>query len=189
MDAYNQPPSAVQLIVLADGGTTSDLTPDFVWARPADPDPNPTVAYKLVLGLDPGFTFRAEATGITDTAYTWPSSLTVDQPYWWKIEANDGRGGVSVSLVRSFSTVIPCACDCHGDPACDSVRSDILDVVNTINVAFRGVAAIPDPNTACPRETTDTDCSGATDVIDVVKTVNVAFRGVSIATEYCVPCP
>jgi hypothetical protein len=115
--------------------------------------------------------------------------LTAFSPCIGAGEGGDGCGGVSESSVWSFSTVVPCACDCHGDPACDSVRSDILDVVNTINVAFRGVAAIPDPNTACPRKTTDTDCSGATAVIDVVKTVNVAFRGADVATEFCQPCP
>jgi len=82
-----------------------------------------------------------------------------------------------------------CGCTCHADPAnCDGVQ-DITDVVQTINVAFRGVAAILDPNAACPYETTDTNCSTATDVIDVVKMVNVAFRGANPATEFCNPCP
>lgn len=83
----------------------------------------------------------------------------------------------------------PCACDCHPDPACDGVRSDVLDVVSTVNVAFRGFAPLIDPNASCPFETTDADCSGATDVLDVVRVVNVAFRGASAATEYCNPCP
>jgi hypothetical protein len=85
-----------------------------------------------------------------------------------------------------------CVCDCHGDPApigaCDGVQ-DILDVVQTVNVAFRGAAAILDPNAACPYETTDTNCSLSTDVIDVVKVVNVAFRGANAATEFCNSCP
>jgi hypothetical protein len=81
-----------------------------------------------------------------------------------------------------------CRCQCHGDPACDGVISDILDVVNTINVAFRGAAAIVDPDTQCPRLPTDMNCSGATDVIDVVKVINVAFRGANVATEFCEPC-
>ena len=83
-----------------------------------------------------------------------------------------------------------CTCDCHGDPGggCDGVQ-DILDVVQTVNVAFRGAAAILDPNAACPYEATDTNCSLSTDVIDVVKMVNVAFRGANAATEFCDPCP
>jgi len=82
-----------------------------------------------------------------------------------------------------------CACDCDADPSnCDGVQ-DITDVVQTINVSFRGAASILDPNAACPYETTDTNCSNSTDVIDVVKMVNVAFRGANVATEFCDPCP
>jgi len=81
-----------------------------------------------------------------------------------------------------------CVCDCHADPACDS-SVDILDVVQTVNVAFRGAAPILDPNINCPYETTDVDCSTATDVLDVVRIVNVAFRGGNPATEFCDPCP
>jgi hypothetical protein len=82
-----------------------------------------------------------------------------------------------------------CACDCHGDPGgCNGVQ-DIVDVVQTVNVAFRGAASILDPNTNCPYETTDVNCGGSTDVIDVVKMVNVAFRGANVATEFCNPCP
>jgi hypothetical protein len=100
----------------------------------------------------------------------------------------------SVTTLSPFVLAEPslCACDCHGDPApigaCDGVQ-DILDVVQTVNVAFRGAASILDPNTACPYETTDTNCSLSTDVIDVVKMVNVAFRGANVATEFCDPCP
>ncbi len=82
-----------------------------------------------------------------------------------------------------------CVCDCHADPgACDGFR-DIVDVVQVINVAFRALAAIPDPNVNCDHETTDVDCTSSTDIIDVVKTVNVAFRNASPAAEFCQPCP
>ncbi|HWO56264.1 MAG TPA: hypothetical protein VNN55_01730 [bacterium] len=88
-----------------------------------------------------------------------------------------------------------CACDCHGDPACDAVIANIQDVVLTINVAFRGAAAMSDPNPLCPNDRTDVGggpngtCDGATNVIDVVKMVNVAFRGANPATEFCLACP
>lgn len=82
-----------------------------------------------------------------------------------------------------------CGCDCHGDPACDSVINDIVDVVQTIGVAFRGSAALTDPNPFCPNERTDVNCTGTTDIVDVVKVVGVAFRGALAAAEYCDPCP
>jgi len=80
----------------------------------------------------------------------------------------------------------PCTCPCWADPSCDGVRSDVLDVVGTVNVAFRGFAAVTDPG--CPRQRTDVDATGATDVLDVVKVVNVAFRGFSVASQYVDPC-
>lgn len=85
--------------------------------------------------------------------------------------------------------VSPCGCNCHCDPAqCDG-KQDVLDVLQTMNVAFRGTAPIIDPNFGCPHEATDVDCSNATDVLDVTRMINVAFRGGNTATEFCVPCP
>jgi hypothetical protein len=85
--------------------------------------------------------------------------------------------------------VCECACDCHADPGGCNGSQDIVDVVQVVNVAFRGTAPIPDPNANCSYEATDTNCSSSTDVIDVVKMVNVAFRGASVAVEFCSPCP
>lgn len=82
-----------------------------------------------------------------------------------------------------------CGCHCHGDPACDSVINDIVDVVQTIGVAFRGNPALIDPNSFCPYERTDVNCTGTTDIVDVVEVVGVAFRGGIAEVEYCNPCP
>ncbi len=80
----------------------------------------------------------------------------------------------------------PCLCFCHGDPACDSVIADVLDIVRAVEAAFRNSLATSDPG--CPRVATDVDCSGGTDIVDVVKVVNVAFRNGNAATEFCDPC-
>ena len=80
-----------------------------------------------------------------------------------------------------------CSCPCWADPTCDGVRSDVLDVVQTVNVAFRGFSAATDPG--CPNQRSDVDASGATDVLDVVKVVNVAFRGFTVTSQYVNPCP
>jgi hypothetical protein len=82
----------------------------------------------------------------------------------------------------------PCVCACHADPACDGVRSDVLDVVKTIDVAFRGGPEQHDPGPLCSRTQTDVNCSGATDLVDVVRVINVAFRGFPVSTQYCDPC-
>jgi len=79
-----------------------------------------------------------------------------------------------------------CYCPCHADPQCDGVRN-VQDVVQTVNVAFRGAAPAYDPQ--CAPERTDVDCSGATDVVDVVAMVDVAFRAAAPLSKFCHPCP
>lgn len=103
---------------------------------------------------------------------TGSANYTVGQGFWYGVSDNTD-----------------CACDCHADPVCDGVRSNVQDVVVTIGVAFRGAAPIPDPNGACPYDATDMNCDTFTSVVDVVKVVNVAFRGANPATEFCNPCP
>jgi hypothetical protein len=106
--------------------------------------------------------------------------------------ANASVGGDDPTRVASTTPINDCAplcmCLCHADPTCDGF-TDILDVVNSVNVAFRGFEPEIDPNANCPYQETDVDCTGFTDVIDVVKTVNVAFRGSPAAAEFCNPCP
>ncbi len=79
-----------------------------------------------------------------------------------------------------------CACLCAYDPSCDAIVSDVLDVVTTVNVAFRGFAPVGDPG--CGTERTDVNRSGSTDVVDVVRVVNVAFRGGTVEENYVDPC-
>ncbi len=72
------------------------------------------------------------------------------------------------------------------DPACDGIVSDVVDVVTTVNVSFRGAPPVWDPG--CSYERTDVNADGAVDVLDVAKVVNVAFRGQTIAANYIKPC-
>jgi len=81
---------------------------------------------------------------------------------------------------------IGCACDCHGDPVCDTVMN-VLDIVAAIDVK-NGGDPIPDPNAFCPAMTTDVDCDGDTDQTDVDKITNVAFYSADPEDELCDPC-
>jgi len=81
---------------------------------------------------------------------------------------------------------ISCMCPCLHDPNCDGISTDIEDVVETINVAFRAKLQIVDPGCARPR--TDFDCNGVTDVVDAVRVSLVTFYGYDRATYYCAPC-
>lgn len=102
--------------------------------------------------------------------------------------ATDAGGNSDTALV-AVTVVDGCACDCHNDPVCDAVISNVQDVVATVNVAFRGFPALIDPNGNCPYEQSDVNCDTFTSVLDVVRVVNVAFRGFNAATEYCNACP
>ena len=92
-----------------------------------------------------------------------------------------------MGMTMTVTVLPPCSCPCAFDPRCDGIISDVLDVSDTINRAFRGNAPVQDPN--CPFERTDVDASGATDVLDVTKVINVAFRGNSAGSQYDLnPC-
>jgi hypothetical protein len=93
------------------------------------------------------------------------------------------NGGTDAFVAKFEPT--SCICSCHADPVCDAVV-DIQDVVQVVNVAFRGAAPLIDVD--CAYQRTDVDCSTETTVLDVVKIVNVAFRGANQATEFCEPC-
>lgn len=82
----------------------------------------------------------------------------------------------------------PCGCEHHSDPSNDDVRSDIVDVVMSIGVAFRGAPELLDSAPCCPSATTDLDCNGETDVIDVVKMIDIAFRNGDVQSTLCSPC-
>lgn len=77
-------------------------------------------------------------------------------------------------------------CIHHGDPLADGV-TDVLDVVRSVEVAFR--EGTPYVDATCPHAPagrTDVDCDGVTNVIDLVMIVDIAFRdGVA---AFCDPC-
>lgn len=81
---------------------------------------------------------------------------------------------------------VTCNCPCLWDPNCDAVVTDILDVVEAVNDAFRNDAQAQEPN--CPTVRTDLDCDGTPTVLDIVRLVNVSFRNAVASTEFCQPC-
>lgn len=125
----------------------------------------------------------------TGTLSTYPMTSTVVSGTLGTPTGIVDVGGGSADDALVLSLVESCACNCHADPAgCNGVQ-DVTDVVQIVNVAFRGNAPISDPNQSCPYERTDLNCTNSTDVLDVVKMVNVAFRNANATTEFCNPCP
>ncbi len=94
------------------------------------------------------------------------------------------------SFTKGTICISGCFCECHGNPAVASNPNiDVLDVVYTLYVAFRGQSSIPDTSPVCPVNATDVDCNGHSDVIDVIKMIDVAFRSADPASVFCDPCP
>jgi hypothetical protein len=80
-----------------------------------------------------------------------------------------------------------CPCTCHADPNCDK-STDVLDVVQTINIAFRGAASIPDPAIECTCQPPDVNCDGIINILDVMTMIDVAFRGMQFPKVSCNGC-
>ncbi|MBI3873288.1 MAG: hypothetical protein HY304_09460, partial [candidate division Zixibacteria bacterium] len=99
-------------------------------------------------------------------------------------------GGIVPSFTKGVIT-IRCDCSCHADPDCNGV-TDIVDVIQTIDRAFRGAETIDDPSCAAHGASvdgrTDVNCSGATDLVDVVLMIRVAVRGEDPASVFCNAC-
>lgn len=92
------------------------------------------------------------------------------------------------SSPSSFSDLVQIPdCPCHADPQCDGV-TNVLDVILTIEVAFRGGPSIVDSDPLCNPERTDANCDLSTGVVDVVKVIDVAFRGISQGASFCPAC-
>ena len=136
----------------------------------------PVVSFSSEVVLDPA-----------TASMTFPVTGKTPGTYYYTLRSTDVQGQVG-GITPPHEVVVdyvPCDCTCHADPTCDG-NPDILDVVETVGVAFRNVLGETDPS--CPRERTDVDCSGFTDVLDVVNVVAVAFRNAVPGATFCSPC-
>jgi hypothetical protein len=164
VDAYNEPPAAFGLLSPGDGAVIYDLTPSFAWNQAVDPDPAESLTYTLTLGLDSLFTFHSDVGGIITTSYNWLNSLLAGINYYWKVQADDGRGGTVTSAVRSFKTTS--LGDENGDGAVD-----VFDVIMLIDYVFSGGAP---PN---PASVADVNGDCVADVFDVIYLIDHVFSG------------
>ncbi|MEW5702563.1 MAG: sialidase family protein [Candidatus Zixiibacteriota bacterium] len=148
--------------------------------------------YRLQISSSSGFGTTLRDLFVTGTQFNDAITDLASGTYYWRIKAYRAPGGVPAESTAFSAPGLfqipppPCSCPCAGDPQCDGLRSDLQDVVKTVDVAFRGMAPVIDP--ICPRARTDVDCDGVTSITDVVREVNVAFRGANPATEFCDPC-
>lgn len=171
----------------------SDSLPDFIGEEamlyaaapydlipPGDDMTSDPATPSLVLNFDVTETGGAF---IIDTACMLPANHLLFVP-----QSTSCCDDISISPEFQRSIVlIGCDSECHGDPSCDG-RCNIVDLVMSIGVAFKGAAPFIDPDPRCPTENTDVNCDMMTNVIDIVKMINVQYRGASIDGEFCAPC-
>jgi len=174
VDAYNQPPAVFDLLSPSVGAVIYDLTPSFAWSQAVDPDPGVSLTYSLTLGLDSLFTFHSDVGGTTTTSYDWLNSLPTGINYYWKVRADDGRGGTVTSAVRSFKTTS--LGDENGDGAVD-----VFDVIMLIDYVFSGGTP---PN---PASVADVNGDCVADVFDVIYLIDYAFSGGPAPVAGCAP--
>ncbi|MEW5702785.1 MAG: hypothetical protein AB1792_11220 [Candidatus Zixiibacteriota bacterium] len=176
-----------------DVGTVGPPPPDgfaiIPLAQPTYFDIQTTAVYDppvtVCLEYDPAWLYGPES---DLTLWHWDTGLAAWVDVTTSLDMVNNIICGEVNSLSPFALMQPaaaCSCPCHGDPQCDGIPN-IQDVVQTVNVAFRGSAPVFDPQ--CPKERTDVNCDDVTTVQDVVKVVNVAFRGANPATEFCDPC-
>ena len=147
--------------------------------------PSHKFTIRLVESIDQGRTLEASGANPEVYVVAWLSDTLQHPAYPITPKLAGGLSEVCDSAWSWAAQNVYCSCPCHTDPQCDG-QTNVLDVVFTVNVAFRGAAPVFDDG--CPYERTDVDCTGFTNVIDVVKVVNVAFRGGTPEANFCDGC-
>jgi hypothetical protein len=178
-----QSPDAIHMVSVTTGNP--EIGEEFVLPPGTDPPGVPSYVITVNVGATPGV-FVIDTTCIAPLNKLRYASST-DPPFFYFPTFQQGMIGVGVPAVPC-GTQIACSCPCFTNPAqcLGNSALGILDVVSTIDVAFRGVAETQ--TAACPYYNTDVDCTGSTDVIDVIKSIDVAFRGADPVSTYCEPC-
>lgn len=170
------------------------ISPDAVeYATVSVADPQADEEYALAAGADPATRDSASFFFVFDVntnigCFEIDSCCTTPANHIAFVD--EFTTAIVPSFTKGTICISGCFCECHGNPAVVSNPAiDILDVIYTLSVAFRGQSDIPDTSPVCPIDATDLDCNGHSDVIDVIKMVDVAFRSASPTTVFCDPCP
>jgi hypothetical protein len=98
------PPSKPVLSAPANNATNISLTPSLSWTASTSSS-SYSINYKVYLGTsnNPSTVVSNSQTALTYT----PTALLSNTTYYWKIEANDGNGGVTESEIYNFKTIVP----------------------------------------------------------------------------------
>ena len=141
-----------------------DKPVEFQWGSSFDPDPADSVRYKLLISINPAFTFVAAHDSIYMTRHP-VGDLNYSTHYWWKVLAIDTKGNTTTSTnTAEFWTWV--LGDANGDRTVN-----VGDAVYLVNYVFRGgpapyVLKAGDVNGDC-----------AVNIGDAVYLISYVFRG------------
>jgi hypothetical protein len=183
LDGCNDPPGPCELLFPDDGAADLELRPAFAWEPAEDADPGSTLQYTVSLATDAGFTLVTETDAASETTIVWPHLLSTQSAYWWKVTADDGRGGISVSGVWSFQTSSLCTPCPHQSDFDGDGYSNAIDIGFLIDILFAGGLDIQDPG--CQVTRSDFDCDGYATTLDLGALIDYLFAG---GVPPCDPC-
>jgi len=102
----NSPPPKVTLSYPEDGDDTFiNRTPRFNWTAVNDADGDP-VTYNIVVSLNSDCSSPFEnVTGLSANYYDYPTELTLDTTYYWRVRANDSSEYGQWSDIWNFTLI------------------------------------------------------------------------------------
>ncbi|MCF8379041.1 MAG: hypothetical protein K9H49_05650 [Bacteroidales bacterium] len=86
----NNPPEDFNLTSLANFEVTSNLSPEFTWEIPVDPNADPVGYYFYYTSDSTWASNIVPSQLLTSNTYTIPETLIGGSWYWWKVKATDG---------------------------------------------------------------------------------------------------
>ena len=98
----NVAPNAFHLLTPVDGQYVNTTTPSLDWEDSTDPDPGDTVTYTLWYSTDPTFSTKTEIGGLVDSTYTIAAPLAAGNSYFWRVRADDQRGGATWAIEQNW---------------------------------------------------------------------------------------
>ncbi len=165
VNGHNQPPQNFSLFSPATNGKLFSKTPNLDWADAADPDPDDSASYVVIMANDSNFQFSFSSGQLFSSSYTVGSGLlSRGQQYFWKVKATDNNN-LNTFSNEVFKFRVLQLGDANGDGSLTSA-----DIVLILNFVFLGIPITPS-------EVADMNCDSMATSSDVVLALNAIFLG------------
>ena len=158
----------------------------FLPARclPSGSDGLPPIGDMVTPGSEPSLVLRFDVTSVPGTFEIDRDCVGTEQMVF--VACHGQQNVFAPTFTKGVITIVPCVCECHGDPACDGVL-DVADLTAAVDEAFGGMPSQADVE--CGRKTRcDINCDCQVDVRDVVGMIDVAIRGKDPLLMICDGC-